>query len=804
MSRRTRSIVVAVFVLMASLVGTSVSPAGAATPGFEPFGSWSALVQRVHTDLVASAPSSSVLSTWTRDLDAGTKSEGHLVDSLRRGSENTTNVDPATRLYRAFMGRTPDAGGLKFWVARRRSGAWTLIRSANYFAESSEFKAKYGPLSNRAFVTLIYTDVMGRPADTGGVNYWTAQLDKGSKSRGAVMVGFSESSEYKNRQRENVDVAVAYIFLLNKTPNTTEVTDWVTRQKAGTTHAALAKELLDTAAYSKHITGVAPTAPGAPSAVVASPGNGQAALIWDTPSSSGGMTITGYVITPYIGATAQTPVNSTGNATTKVITGLVNGTAYTFKVSATNGVGTGAQSNASSAATPSASLSAPGAPTAVTATAGNAQVSLSWGAPGSNGGSTIIGYVITPYIGAAAQSPTYTTGSSTTRVVTGLTNGTAYTFKVAALNGVGTGAQSSSSSTVTPTAPALAAKAISVGDTHSCAVLTSGSVRCWGDNSQGQLGNGSNAASLTPKAVSSITNAKSVSAGSSHTCAVLTTGAVRCWGSNIQGKLGNGSTNASTVPVAVSGITNATTVSAGSTHSCAVLSTGAVRCWGYSGDGKLGNGSTNASSVPVAVTGIANAVGVTAASAHSCAVLSTGGVKCWGYNLFGRLGNGSSTASTVPVNVSGISNAVSVSAKGNHTCAVLSTGGVKCWGRNSSGQLGNGSWTDSSVPVSVSAITTAKAGVVGGSHSCAVLASGGAQCWGFNQSGALGNGSSVTSYTPVAVSAITSAVSIGAADKNSCALLSSGSVRCWGDNAYGQLGNGTKTYSLVPVLVSGF
>lgn len=168
MNRRVGSVVIGVLVLVGSLSFASGSPAGGATPGFEPFPSWTGLVTRVYTDLMATAPSSSVRSTWVADLDGGSKTKGDLVDSLRRGSENTTNVDPATRLYRAFM---------------------------------------------------------GLPADPSGVDFWTGKLDAGKRSRGTVMVGFSESSEYRNTQRENVDVAVAYIFLLNRAPNTAEVTD---------------------------------------------------------------------------------------------------------------------------------------------------------------------------------------------------------------------------------------------------------------------------------------------------------------------------------------------------------------------------------------------------------------------------------------------------------------------------------------------------------------------------------------------------------------------------------------------------
>jgi hypothetical protein len=241
---------------MATGLGTPIATAWAdAIVPNAPFLSWSAFVQRQFVDLTAKAPSSAQLTNWIGLLNGGSKTKGDLIEGLRRGPDNTTNVDPTARLYRAFLGRTPDAGGLKFWVNRHRTGGWTLTRIADYFASSSEFIRKYGALTNRQFVTRIYTDVLGRTADTAGVNYWTAKLDTKVKTRGQVMVGFSESSEYKRKQAENTDAAVAYIYLLGRAPTAGEVTDWVTRQKAGTSQSALATELLESAAYTQHIVG---------------------------------------------------------------------------------------------------------------------------------------------------------------------------------------------------------------------------------------------------------------------------------------------------------------------------------------------------------------------------------------------------------------------------------------------------------------------------------------------------------------------------------------------------------------------
>ncbi|MGN6750965.1 MAG: DUF4082 domain-containing protein, partial [Intrasporangium sp.] len=200
------------------------------------------------------------------------------------------------------------------------------------------------------------------------------------------------------------------------------------------------------------------TAPAAPTNVTATAGNASATVSWTAPSN-GGSTITGYTITPYVGTSPKTPTTITGNppATTANITGLTNGTAYTFTVTATNAVGSGPESSASNAVTPTSGATVPGTPTNVTATAGNASATVSWTAP-SNGGSTITGYTITPYVGTSPQTPTAITGSpaATTANITGLTNGTAYTFTVTATNAVGSGPESSASNAVTPTAGATA------------------------------------------------------------------------------------------------------------------------------------------------------------------------------------------------------------------------------------------------------------------------------------------------------------------------------------------------------------
>jgi len=346
------------------------------------------------------------------------------------------------------------------------------------------------------------------------------------------------------------------------------------------------------------------------------------------------------------------------------------------------------------------------------------------------------------------------------------------------------------------------AAAVSAGGSHTCALLETGEVLCWGDNTRGQLGNGSLEASAYAVAVSGLAgSAAGVSAGSGFTCAWLVAGGVRCWGENDYGQIGNGSTEDQTLPADAWGLSDAVSASLGLDHACARTMNN-LYCWGLNAYGQLGDGTTTNSMVPVEVQDIVSSPDHLAAGGnHACLALG-GLVRSWGYNQFGQLADGTNVnryAPTVGITFSA-QTVTFLTAGSNHTCAALSGGTVKCWGSNGYGQLGDGTAIDRGTPVDVLALALAAGLDAGGDFTCAVTNSGGARCWGFNAFGMLGNGGTTDSPVPVDVTGLDGGVrSISAGGQHACAVLDAGTVKCWGYNLYGQLGDGTTGERWTPV-----
>jgi alpha-tubulin suppressor-like RCC1 family protein len=315
--------------------------------------------------------------------------------------------------------------------------------------------------------------------------------------------------------------------------------------------------------------------------------------------------------------------------------------------------------------------------------------------------------------------------------------------------------------------------------------------------------------SISPaKAVSVQT---SVIGGTSDSlCAIISDGTIQCWGSNEVGQLGGGSNDHEDVPVSyISGTWRYMFDGAAAGHFCAIKVNGTLWCWGANGHGQLGNSSTANSMTPVQVGSAKTWVAGSVGASSTCAIKTDGTLWCWGANDYGQLGNNDSSDSHVPV-VAHLTNVASVSIAELHACAIKTDGTLWCWGDGASGALGNGGTVFAAEPTQVGGswlVVDVGARGEGDEQSCGIKSDHTLWCWGSSSDNGpvLGIGTTLTTLVPVEVDGGGSWTHVATGAWATCGVKSDASLWCWGDGYQGHLGSGdlTATDYGVPQLVTG-
>ncbi|MBI3795231.1 MAG: RCC1 repeat-containing protein [Nitrospinae bacterium] len=549
-------------------------------------------------------------------------------------------------------------------------------------------------------------------------------------------------------------------------------------------------------------------------------------------------------------------IKITGALTGMQIRGLTNGVTYYFVVSAVIGGGESA-SSAVVGATPQ--VPAPATPASFKVVAGNGAVTLSWQpvlytVGGTNATGVTYSIYYSQYASSAnVSSPNNVTGITSTGATlmtsggtitgTGWTlsgtgvnigsapfvNGTTYYFVVTATNAGGEGAATGAVSAL----PKGVSFAVAGGEFHSASLGSDGTIWAWGNDSNGQLGDGQtlsrSSLAQVGKALSNSafnsTKSTAVSCGGAHTVALTASGTAWAWGSNGFGQIGDGTNTDKLSPVQVQNtsdpsgyLTNVVAVSAGYQHTLALTASGTVWAWGSNASGQIGDGTTTTRYAPVQVTGLSGIIAISAGYQHSLALTSTGAVVAWGSNSNGQIGDGTTTNRYAPVQIGVVTNVIAITAGYQHSLAIKSDGSLYAWGNNSNGQLGDNTTTQRLSPVQVTdpsdstGFITGVASVAAGfHHSVALKKTGAVWAWGSNFNGQIGDGTSTDRWVPAKATGLSGAVSVSAGYYNTMALQgnsfssnSPGTVWGWGYNSYGQIGDASLTQRLSPVQASGF
>lgn len=350
---------------------------------------------------------------------------------------------------------------------------------------------------------------------------------------------------------------------------------------------------------------------------------------------------------------------------------------------------------------------------------------------------------------------------------------------------------------------------IAVGAVTSCARMSDGTVRCWGDNLEGADGDGTDVERHTPVTVKGVDHAIDLAVGQTMGCARIAGGAVKCWGSigfihedDATGPEAWPEDPAKNLAHPVRELASATALwFSQDGEGCARWASGAIKCWG-GGAGALATGSTEGAFTAPVRPELAGATSISLSEALGCAVMKDATVTCFGRNDNGQIGDGTTEQRLAPVAVQHLRDVAQVAVAREAACARKTDGTVWCWGGNDAGQLGDGTTAERHAPVQVKGVTDAVAIAAGEIHACALRRAGTVACWGWNRAGELGDGKTAESSGPVEVAGLDHVTQIALGFNHTCAVRDDGTAWCWGSGDRGKLGDGLQADHLTPSRVA--
>ena len=347
------------------------------------------------------------------------------------------------------------------------------------------------------------------------------------------------------------------------------------------------------------------------------------------------------------------------------------------------------------------------------------------------------------------------------------------------------------------------AQKMSAGHENTFVVCDNGSLYGWGSNTSGQIGDGTNTLSNSPKLISLIADVKMVVSGQLNFTLVLKNdGTVWSFGNNSNGQLGLGNLTNYNKPTQIQGLTNIVSISAGNISSFALKSDGTVYAWGGNNKGQLGIGNNTDKNIPTIISNLSNIKSISAGDFHTLFLKNDGTVWSCGIGTVGELGNGTNLNSNVPVQVMNLSNIIKIKAGFSHSIVLKNDGTVSTWGYNNSGQLGNGNLNNSNIPINIANINNVIDIKTGDGHCIVLKSDSTVWSWGFGNWGVLGNNSNSNSLTPVQVQNLNKIIDVFGGSYHTIAKKVDGTYWTWGRNDVSQLGDGTTINKLIPVQIN--